>query len=154
MSLLTEQRFYINTINSPSGKGGAVFADEQTRLSVHGSNFDGNTARGIGGSLYVGAGAAAFVVSTSFRPWFGKFPSFAGGVLYADFGAVVHVVDSLFDRAWALNGGIIYGDNYAVITLLRSSFSNSFCSQERCRGGAISASLTNLIIDVSIQFPC
>ena len=127
--------------------GGAIYADQNSTLSVENTIFVNNQALihvepalGMGGVLYQESGS---VTITNCLFTNNSAPNFSGGVIYSN-KSDVHIKASQFAHSSASNGAVIFSYNGSV-----SIDSSQFNQNTATWGGVIHSSNSDILIDQS-----
>lgn len=119
--------------NSSASHGGAIRAREFDSLSISGGSFDSNksTNTGVkGGAIYVDGGTTVTIDGTTFSnniggTWGVTSPSGRGGALLFVSSAAVTVKNATFSGNKASNGGAIHTENGSSVYIVNSTFTGN-----------------------------
>lgn len=119
--------------NSSASHGGAIRAREFDSLSISGGSFDSNkstNAGNKGGAIYVDGGTTVTIDGTTFSnniggTWGVTSPSGRGGALLFVSSAAVTVKNATFSGNKASNGGAIHTEKGSSVYIVNSTFTGN-----------------------------
>ena len=141
--------------NSSASHGGAIRARAFDSLSISGGSFDSNmsTNSGVkGGAIYVDGGTTVTIDGTTFSnniggTWDVTSPSGRGGALLFVSSAAVTVKNATFSGNKASNGGAIHTEKGSSVYIVNSTFTgNNATNGASIRSEGADGSLATIII--------
>lgn len=129
-------------------QGGAVFADDDTKLILRDCLLEGNSAQ-EGGGLYVQRCSGVTITDTVIR---NNKADYSGGGLYPRSSIVhLHGKTSIVDNEALYGGGVFssWGDSYNCILYMHDDSSISYNSAEKDGGGACLEEIALVMYDSS-----
>lgn len=141
--------------NSSASNGGAIRARAFDSLSISGGSFDSNkstNAGNKGGAIYVDGGTTVTIDGTTFSnniggTWGVTSPSGRGGALLFASSAAVTVKNATFSGNKASNGGAIHTEKGSSVYIVNSTFTgNNATNGASIRSEGATGSLATIII--------